>query len=61
MMRTGFRMGNGDTPQRGVSPNIYQKNYFNFKKLNNNYLITNDFGNYYFLSDTDGLRMRKKI
>ena len=29
------------------------KNYFNFKKFNNDYLITNDFGEYAFLSPND--------
>lgn len=31
--------------------NTYQKNYFNFKKFGNRYLLTNDFGNYAFLSE----------
>jgi His-Xaa-Ser system radical SAM maturase HxsB len=29
----------------------YKKNYFNFKKLNKKYLLTNDWGNYTFLSE----------
>ena len=30
---------------------MYHKNYFNFAKFNNKYLITNDFGNYAFVSN----------
>ena len=29
---------------------MYQKNYFNFKKWKNQFLLTNDLGNYVFLS-----------
>lgn len=30
-----------------------KKNYFNFKKINNRYLITNDFGRYQFLNEEE--------
>lgn len=32
---------------------MYKLNYFNFKEKENNYLITNDIGEYVFLSKQD--------
>ena len=32
---------------------MYQKNYFNFKRIKNKYLLTNDFGNYIFLNSSE--------
>ena len=31
----------------------YKLNHFNFRKLNNNYLITNDFGNHSMLNEKE--------
>lgn len=36
---------------------MYKLNYFNFKERKNNYLITNDIGNYTFLSKEDFLKL----
>lgn len=35
-------------------------NYFNFKKFNNKYLLTNDFGNYCFIAENDLKSLVKK-
>ena len=39
---------------------MYKLNYFNFKEKENNYLITNDIGEYVFLSKQDFRNLIKK-
>ena len=39
---------------------MYKINFFNFKERENNYLITNDFGNYAFIDKNDFLKLVNK-
>ena len=39
---------------------MYKINFFNFKERQNNYLITNDFGNYAFIDKTNFMKLVNK-
>ena len=39
---------------------MYKINFFNFKERENNYLITNDFGNYAFIDKNNFLKLVNK-
>ena len=39
---------------------MYKINYFNFKEKENNYLLTNDFGNYVFIDKNNFSKLVNK-